>query len=74
MSSRIKNKTTAKKVAFNAAPKGSSPTVQMAPEDAPVRVAITSLEAEVGYRSLLRQLQKAFLLRVAFFRSEEGVA
>ena len=72
MPSRLKGKKPTVKVAFNVAPKGSSPSVQMAPDDAPIRVAITSLEAKVGYRSLLHQLQKAYIFRVAYFRSKDG--
>src|SRR5882724_1392852 len=66
MPSRLKGKKRTRKVAFK------GPSGQMAPPDAAIRVAITSLEAQVGYRSLLRQLQKAFILRLAFFRSKEG--
>jgi hypothetical protein len=42
------------------------------PEDAPVKVAVDSLEANVGYGSLLAQLKDAVIKRIAFFRSKEG--
>ena len=41
-------------------------------KDRPVEVAIDSLEARVGYGSLLRELQHAYLERVAFYRSQIG--
>lgn len=41
-------------------------------EDSEVEVSLDSLEARVGYGSLLRELQHAYLERVAFFRSEVG--
>ena len=56
-------------------PKGISPTIEIPPEgDDYVSVAVDSLEARVGYRSLLRQLQESYIVRVAFFRSKEGGA
>jgi hypothetical protein len=56
-------------------PKGISPTVEIPPEgDDYVPVAANSLEARVGYSSLLRQLQESYIVRVAFFRSKEGGA
>src|SRR5690242_15363936 len=56
-------------------PKGISPTIEIPPEgDDYISVAVDSLEARVGYGSLLRQLQEAYIVRVAFFRSKEGGA
>jgi len=56
-------------------PKGISPDVEIPPEgDDYIGVAANSLEARVGYGSLLRQLQEAFVGRVAFYRSKEGGA
>jgi hypothetical protein len=37
-----------------------------------VSVAVDSLEARVGYGSLLRQLQESYIVRVAYFRSRKG--
>lgn len=39
-----------------------------------VGVAVNSLEAQVGYGSLLRELQHVYLKNVAYYRSEEGGA
>lgn len=39
-----------------------------------VEVDLNSLEASVGYGSLLREFQKAFVERVAFYRSDSGGA
>jgi hypothetical protein len=39
-----------------------------------VQVAVNSLEAQVGYGSLLRELQHTYLKNVAYHRSEEGGA
>jgi len=56
-------------------PKGISPTIEIPPDgDDYVPVAVDSLEARIGYSSLLRQLQESYLVRVAFFRSKEGGA
>src|SRR5687767_6609716 len=56
-------------------PKGISPTIEISPDDDNyVPVAVDSLEARVGYGSLLRQLQESYIVRVAFFRSKEGGA
>lgn len=41
-------------------------------KDREVEVSIDSLEAKVGYGSLLRELQQAYMERVAFYRSERG--
>ena len=41
-------------------------------EGAQVEVALDSLEANVGYGSLLRELQHAYIERVAYFRSRAG--
>lgn len=41
-------------------------------KDRQIEVAIDSLEANVGYGSLLRELEHAYLERVAFNRSEMG--
>lgn len=46
-------------------------------EDAPtkdkeVEVAVGSLEARVGYGSLIREMQHAYIRRVAYYRSEMG--
>jgi len=68
----VKDKKRPKKVRFDSAVKGGSASVQITPADAPVRVAVSSLEAQVGYGSLLRQLHDAYIRRVAFFRSKEG--
>jgi len=47
----------------------------MPPEgDDHVAVAANSFEGKNGYGSLLRQLQEAFIVRVAFYRSKEGGA
>lgn len=43
-------------------------------QDYPVEVAIDSLEASVGYGSLLRELQHAYVERVAYYRSKRGGA
>jgi hypothetical protein len=40
--------------------------------DEQVEVAANSLEACIGYHSLLRELQHAYLERVAYYRSKEG--
>lgn len=56
-------------------PKGISPTIEIPPDgDDYVPVAVDSLEARIGYSSLLRQLQESYIVRVAFFRSKEGGA
>src|SRR5688500_5927719 len=56
-------------------PRGISPTIEIPPYgDSYVSVAVDSLEARVGYGSLLRQLQESYIVRVAFFRSKEGGA
>jgi hypothetical protein len=56
-------------------PRGISPTIEIPPDgDSYVPVAVDSLEARVGYGSLLRQLQESYIVRVAFFRSKEGGA
>jgi len=39
-----------------------------------VGVPINSLEAAVGYGSLLREMQHSYIARVAFYRSKEGGA
>lgn len=55
------------------APEPESAAVDAAPPaEAQVEVAADSLEARVGYGSLLRELQHAYLERVAFNRSEMG--
>jgi hypothetical protein len=41
-------------------------------QDRRVEVDLNSLEARVGYGSLLRELQHAFIERVAFYRSQMG--
>jgi hypothetical protein len=43
-------------------------------KDHEVEVDLDSLEARVGYGSLLREFQKAFVERVAFYRSDFGGA
>src|SRR5215212_2049429 len=43
-------------------------------QDHEVEVDLNSLEARVGYGSLLREFQKAFVERVAFYRSDFGGA
>lgn len=43
-------------------------------KDREVEVDLNSLEARVGYGSLLREFQKAFVERVAFYRSDIGGA
>ena len=54
-------------------PEGISPCVETPPDcDGQVAIAANSLEAHVGYGSLLRQLQEAYIVRVAFYRSKEG--
>jgi hypothetical protein len=56
-------------------PKDISPSIEIPPDgDDYVAVAVNSLEGRVGYSSLLRQLQEAYIVRVAFFRSKEGGA
>ncbi len=56
-------------------PKGISPTIEIPPDGEDyVPVAVDSLEARIGYSSLLRQLQESYIVRVAFFRSKEGGA
>jgi hypothetical protein len=40
--------------------------------DRPVAVAADSLEAKIGYGSLLRELQHAYIERVAFYRTQSG--
>src|SRR5258705_11890667 len=56
-------------------PNGVSATFEIFPEgDDYVAVATNSLEANIGYGSLLRELQEALIVRVAFFRSKEGGA
>jgi hypothetical protein len=63
------------RVVVNRPKEGSDPNERTyAPGEAPVEVATDSLEAKVGYGSLLRQLQESFLKRVAYFRSKEGGA
>lgn len=42
--------------------------------DHQIPVDISSLEAQIGYSSLLRLMRKAFLRRVAYYRSREGGA
>ena len=42
------------------------------PEDESVPVYVESLEASVGYDSLLRELQHAYIRRVAYHRSKRG--
>jgi hypothetical protein len=44
------------------------------PQDFQTEVPIDSLESSVGYSSLLRQLQRAFATRVAYYRSAAGGA
>lgn len=41
-------------------------------KDREVEVSLDSLEARVGYGSLLRELQHAYIERVAFYRSQMG--
>jgi hypothetical protein len=41
-------------------------------KDRQVEVTLDSLEAKVGYGSLLRELQHSYIERVAYFRSEQG--
>jgi hypothetical protein len=56
-------------------PEGISPAIEIPPQgDDHVAVAADSLEASVGYGSLLRHLQEAFIVRVAYYRSKEGGA
>jgi len=43
-------------------------------EDEQVEVYTDSLEASIGYNSLLRELQHAYIQRVAFYRSKAGGA
>lgn len=43
-------------------------------EDEQVKVYVNSLEARVGYTSLLRELQHAYIERVAYYRSKRGGA
>ncbi len=45
---------------------------EFVPQDFETEVPVDSIEAQVGYSSLIRQMHKAFLKRVAFYRSEEG--
>jgi hypothetical protein len=46
-------------------PRGISPTIEIPPDgDSYVPVAVDSLEARVGYGSLLRQLQESYIVRV----------
>lgn len=42
------------------------------PPDEDVPVAINSLESRIGYTSLLRQMQQAYVRQVAFYRSRAG--
>lgn len=43
-------------------------------DDQQIEVAADSLEASIGYNSLLRELQHAYIERVAFYRSRAGGA
>ncbi|MGI9036368.1 MAG: hypothetical protein ACR2GD_10065 [Pyrinomonadaceae bacterium] len=45
---------------------------EFAPQDFETDIPIDSLEASIGYSSLLRQMQHAFVRRVAYYRSEAG--
>lgn len=45
---------------------------EFVPQDFEIPVDIDSLEAQVGYSSLVRQLQRGFLRSVAFYRSKAG--
>lgn len=47
---------------------------EFVPQDLEIPVDVTSLEAKVGYSSLIRQFQRGFLRSVAFYRSEAGGA
>ncbi len=71
--SATKTKQRRQRIVINRPSHGFDPNeVVTAPEDTPVRVATDSLEAKVGYGSLLRQLKESFIKRVAYFRSKEG--
>jgi hypothetical protein len=48
--------------------------VNITDDDDLVRVAPDSLEANLGYNCLLRQLQNACIERVAYYRSKKGGA
>lgn len=73
-------KRTTKKVKGNAEPADAPDKAQALAtiveealaNDRQVEVALDSLEAQVGYGSLIRELQHAYLERVAFNRSEMG--
>ena len=47
---------------------------EFVPEDFQTDVPIDSIESAVGYSSLIRQMQKAFIRQVAFYRSQAGGA
>lgn len=42
------------------------------PQDFGTNISVDSIESQVGYTSLIRQMHKAFNKQVAFYRSEEG--
>ena len=45
---------------------------EFTPKDFETFVAVDSLESMVGYSSLIRQMQRAYLRNVAYYRSEAG--
>lgn len=61
------------KVVINRPPEGGSPKMSNSPpEDAPVKVAVDSLEADVGYGSLLTQLKDAVAYRFLSVKRGRG--